>query len=416
MNAGTLIIGAGQAGAHAASALRGLSYDEPITLIGAEPWGPYHRPPLSKAFLLGHTPAESLGIRSDTYFHDHCIAVVTGEPIYEVDLHTLSARAKSGKNYNFDKLVLATGVAPVKLTTPGAMLPGVMYLGDLGDAIALRARLASSQHLVIVGGGYIGLELAASARMLGKTVTVIEVADRLLKRVAPLAIGDFFLAQHRQRGVNIRLGATLIRLLGSDDGVTAAELADGRQIQADTVVIGIGSRPQSALARQMGLSLLPSGAIDVDEFMLTSDERVLAIGDCVAAPDPSGRHVRLQVPSVQNALNQARIAAATIAGKPQANKAIPWFWSDQYDIKLQIVGHGVPHDDVVVRGNPGSQRFSVLSYRGDTLASASVINHPADFMQLKKCIEMELQIDRKLIADESTSMADIFKAHQRIPL
>lgn len=415
MNAGTLIIGAGQAGAHAASTLRGLTYDEPITLVGAEPWGPYHRPPLSKAFLLGHAPTESLGIRSDAYFHDNRIALVSGEPIYEVDLHTQSARAENGKNYSFDKLVLATGVAPMKLTIPGAVLPGVMYLGDLGDAIALRARLAYSQHLVIVGGGYIGLELAASARMLGKTVTVVEMADRLLKRVAPPAIGDFFLAQHRQRGVNVRLGATLTRFLGSDDGVTAAELSDGRQIQADAVVIGIGSRPQSALARQMGLSVLPSGAIEVDGFMQTSDERVLAIGDCVAAPDPAGRHVRLQVPSVQNALNQARIAAATIAGKPQANKAIPWFWSDQYDIKLQIVGHGVPHDDIVVRGDPDSQRFSVFSYCGDTLASASVINRPADFMQVKKCIEMGLQIDKKLIADESTSIADIFKAHQRSP-
>jgi 3-phenylpropionate/trans-cinnamate dioxygenase ferredoxin reductase subunit len=161
--------------------------------------------------------------------------------------------------------------------------------------------------------------------------------------------------------------------------------------------------------------VLPFGEIEVDEFMQTSDERVLAIGDCVAAPDPAGRHVRLQVPSIQNALNQAKIAAATIVGKPQGNKAIPWFWSDQYDIKLQIVGHGVQHDDVVVRGNPDSQRFSVFSYCGDTLASASVINRPADFMQVKKCIEMGLQIDRKLIADESTSMTDIFKAHQRSP-
>ena len=280
------------------------------------------------------------------------------------------------------------------------------------EALALET---VPKSIAVVGGGYIGLELAASARRLGKTVTVVEMADRLLKRVAPAAIGDFFLAQHRQRGVDVRLGAALTRFLGSDDGVTAAELADGRQIQADTVVIGIGSRPQSALARQIGLSVLPFGEIEVDEFMQTSDERVLAIGDCVAAPDPAGRHVRLQVPSIQNALNQAKIAAGTIVGKPQANKASPWFWSDQYDIKLQIVGHGVQHDDVVVRGNPDSQRFSVFSYSGDTLASASVINRPADFMQVKKCIEMGLQIDRKLITDETTSMADIFKAHQRSP-
>ncbi|MES2631404.1 MAG: FAD-dependent oxidoreductase [Pseudomonadota bacterium] len=415
MNTGTLIVGAGQAGAQVASALRGLGYDESITLVGAERWGPYHRPPLSKAFLLADAPTESLEIRSDTFFRDNSITLVTGEPIERVDLQGQSAVGASGKHHGFDRLVLATGVAPVKLSVPGCDLPGVMYLGGLDDAIALKARLASSERLVVVGGGYIGLELAASARVLGKAVTVLEMADRLLQRVAPPAIGEFFLDLHRQRGVDVRLGTTLARIDGDERGVSAVELSSGERIEADTVVIGVGSRPQSALARQMGLSVLPSGAIEVDEFMQTSHARVLAVGDCAAAPDPAGRHARLQIPSIQSALNQARVAAATIAAKPQASAAIPWFWSDQYDIKLQIVGHGAPHDDIVVRGDPGTHRFSVFSYCGDKLASAAVINRPADFMQVRKCIEMQLAVDRTLIADESTSMADIFKAHQRSP-
>ena len=411
MNAGTLIVGAGQAGAHVASALRALGYGEPIRMVGAEPYGPYHRPPLSKAFLLGKAPLDSLEIRSDAYFRENNISLVTGEAIQDVNLQQQSALGASGNSYPFDKLVLATGVAPIRLRVPGENLPGVMYLGSLDDAIALKSRLDSTDRLVIVGGGYIGLELAASARMLGKTVTVLEATDRLLKRVAPPAIGEFFLSVHRKRGVDVRLGATLNRMLGGPRGVTGVELADGVLLDADTVAIGIGSRPNSELAQRMGLSLLPSSAIQVDQFMQTSDPRVLAVGDCVAAPDPAGRHSLIQIPSIQNALSQARAAAATIIGKPEPPKSIPWFWSDQYDIKLQIAGHGVPHDDVVIRGDPGSERFAVFSYCGDTLGSAAVVNRPADFLQVRKGIEMRLAIDKNLIADESTSLAQLFKAH-----
>ena len=380
-------------------------------MVGAEPYGPYHRPPLSKAFLLGKAPLDSLEIRSDAYFRENNISLVTGEAIQDVNLQQQSALGASGNSYPFDKLVLATGVAPIRLRVPGKNLPGVMYLGSLDDAIALKSRLDSTDRLVIVGGGYIGLELAASARMLGKTVTVLEATDRLLKRVAPPAIGEFFLSVHRKRGVDVRLGATLTRMLGTTRGVTGVELADGVLLDADTVVIGIGSRPSSELAQRMGLSLLPSSAIQVDEFMQTSDPRVLAVGDCVAAPDPAGRHSLIQIPSIQNALSQARAAAATIIGKPEAPKSIPWFWSDQYDIKLQIAGHGVAHDDVVVRGDPDSERFAVFSYCGDTLGSAAVVNRPADFLQVRKGIEMKLAIDKNLIADDSTSLALLFKAH-----
>jgi 3-phenylpropionate/trans-cinnamate dioxygenase ferredoxin reductase subunit len=274
----------------------------------------------------------------------------------------------------------------------------------------LKSRLAAARRLVVVGGGYIGLELAASARTMGIEVTVLEAAERLLKRVAPPVVGEFLRSAHERRGVSVHLGTMLARIVGTADHVTGVELADGRHLNTDVVVIGIGSRPRTELARHIGLAMTPAGAIEVDEHMVTSDARVLAVGDCVAAPDPAGGAARMQIPSIQNALSQGAVAASTIVGKAERQRTIPWFWSDQFDIKLQIAGHGVAHDDVVMRGDPASERFAAFSYRDGRIASAAVINRPTEFMQARKCIEMNLSIDRAIIADESLSLSSLLKA------
>jgi 3-phenylpropionate/trans-cinnamate dioxygenase ferredoxin reductase component len=384
--AGVLVIGACQAGIQLACSLREHGYPGPITVVGAERHAPYQRPPLSKALLHGETTPEALALRSAAFYTDHRIDLVLGERITRIDRGAGAAHAQSGRILTFERLALAVGARPRRLAVPGADLPGVRYLRDADDALTLKHALAAAGDVLIIGGGFIGLEVAAAARKLGRRVTVALLEQRLLGRAVGTPTSGFFLDAHTRRGVRVHLGVQPVRFLG-DRRVRAVELTDGRTVPADLVVVGIGAVPRTELAGQLGLAV--DNGIVVDRHGLTSDGMTVAAGDCVACPPPVDNPAlpeRLRFESVNTAIEQARTAAATIAGRPAPYRAVPWFWSDQYDLKLQVVGLSAGHTAVVLRGDPGSEKFAVLYYARDRLIAGDFVNRPADFLAVKSAL------------------------------
>jgi 3-phenylpropionate/trans-cinnamate dioxygenase ferredoxin reductase component len=412
MKAGTLVIGASQAGLQLAVSLRDAGDTAPITLVGEEPHAPYQRPPLSKAYLQGGTELEKLWLRTPEFLATRDITLLTGEQIETVDLHssgpTGSARTASGRVLSFDRLALTVGARPRRLTVPGADLDGVMYLRTADDANALRDLQSDAASVVVVGGGFIGLEAAAVARAEGKSVAVVEAADRLIGRSVAPVVSEFYRAAHTRRGVDIRLGAQVVSLDGKQNRVCAVRLSDGTRIPADLVVVGIGVEPRTELARQLELEI--SGGIVVDRYARTSNPAVVAAGDCTVQPNPLTGQGRVRLESVQNAISQAKAAAATLAGRREPNDAVPWFWSDQFNLKLQIAGLSAGHDRYVVRGDLASEAFSVLYYRDGTLLAVDAVNAPGDYMAVRKALTQGATISAEAAADSAVTLRELIVA------
>ena len=403
---GTLVVGASQAGVQLAASLRQAGDTEPLVLLGAEQHPPYQRPPLSKAFLAGAAELPSLAFRTPAFYEQQSITLVTGERVVEL---SFPAGAPAGtaitdacRTLTFDRLALTVGARPRRLTLPGADLEGVRYLRDANDAGRLRTALAAAKTVVVIGGGFIGLEAAAVACAAGRPVTVIEAAERLVPRaVAPL-VSDFYRDAHVRRGVAVHTGAAVSELVGRAGRVTAVRLADGAELPADLVLVGIGVVPRTELAEALGLEV--DGGIVVDRHARTSDPRVVAAGDCTVAPHPLTGEGRVRLESVQNAISQAKAAAATLAGRDEPCTDVPWFWSDQFDLKLQIAGLSTGWDEVVLRGDPATERFSALYYSKGRLLAVDAVNAPADYLAVRKALGTGATIDAALAADPATPL------------
>jgi 3-phenylpropionate/trans-cinnamate dioxygenase ferredoxin reductase subunit len=407
--AGTLIVGASQAGLQLAVSLRSGGDTSPITLIGAEPHLPYQRPPLSKAFLQGTVALEQLWLRTPQVLADLGVTLISGDRIAEVALHlggpAGTARTADGRHLAFDRLALTVGARPRRLTVPGADRDGVTYLRTADDAATLRAWQSDAESVVVIGGGFIGLEAAAVARAHGKSVTVLEASDRLIGRAVAPPVSEFFRAAHVRRGVDVRLNAKVVSLGGDGRRVGTVQLADGDRIPADVVIVGIGVEPRIELARQLDLDT--AGGIVVDGHARTSNPTVVAAGDCTVQPNPLTGAGQVRLESVQNAISQAKAAAATLLGRREPNDGVPWFWSDQYDLKLQIAGLSGGHDRYVVRGDVDAESFSVLYYRGDELVAADAVNAPGDYMAVRKALGQGATIAAEAVTDPTVALRDL---------
>jgi 3-phenylpropionate/trans-cinnamate dioxygenase ferredoxin reductase subunit len=405
MNDHILIIGAGQSGMQIAVSLREEGFDGQITLVGDEPHPPYQRPPLSKAFLAGEADDASLTLRNAQFYDDHNITVVTGQRIISVERGAQGgvARSEAGREFPYTSLALTTGASPKMLDVDGAALRGVYYLRTLADAQEILQRWATAARVVVVGGGFIGLEIAAVAQKAGKTVTVLQRGDRLMGRSVSPIVSDFYVAAHHKRGTTIRLNTSLTRVIGDSGIVTGVELATGETLDADLVLVGIGVTPRSELAEAMGLATV-DGRVVVDEFAQTSAPNVVAAGDAVVFPHPSaaGSHICLE--SVQNAVDQAKVAAKTLMGVREAYQSVPWFWSDQADLKLQIAGLSHGYDHTVIRGNLDEESFSVLYYREGQLIAIDAINSVSDYMAVKRALSSGDSIPADSASDSSTPL------------
>ncbi|GAA2382348.1 FAD-dependent oxidoreductase [Streptomyces glaucosporus] len=382
-----VIVGAGQAGADTAAALRSRGFSGRIALVGEEEALPYRRPPLSKGYLGGTAEAGDLELLPLSSYGDQGIDLVLGDRAVRIDPEERSVVLDSGSRLSYDRLVLATGARPRRLPVPGAGLAGVMTLRGLADAAALREALREGGHLLVVGGGFVGLELAATARKLGLDATVVEVGPRLMARALSPGMSDHLRAEHVRQGVRILLRREVAALHGDASGhVRVAELDGGERVPADLVVFGVGVRPNVELAAAAGLEV--GGGILVDRWLRTSDPAIHAIGDCARFPSARyGRQLRLE--SVQNASDQARCAAAAICGDPEPYEAVPWFWTEQYALRLQIAGITGGHDLAVTVGDPGGGRFSVLCFREGRLLGAESVNRPADHMIVRRLLSAE---------------------------
>ena len=378
------IVGGGQAGFQAAASLREQGFVGPISIYGEEPYLPYQRPPLSKTYLKEAASADKLTFRAGAFYADKRIAVHTGARVVAIDRAARTLALASGETAGWDHLVLATGVANRRLPVDGAGLDGVVMLRGLDDAHAIRARMAAAPHLLIVGGGIIGLEVAALARGLGLAVDIVELGDRLVGRIGTAALSDTLLHYHRGLGVTVHLGASVARLDGHDGRVTAAELSDGRRIETPLVLVCIGVTANTALAEAAGLEV--RDGIVVDPQMRTSDHAIFAIGDCARFAPPHGVLPSVRLESVQNAIDQGRCAAESIAGRPRAFDALPWFWSDQGSLKLQIAGLVHGHDHAIVKADAAKGTLSVFCFAGDVLVGVECINRPADFMAARRVL------------------------------
>jgi 3-phenylpropionate/trans-cinnamate dioxygenase ferredoxin reductase subunit len=396
-----VVIGAGQAGASCVAKLRNGGFDGRITLIGAEPCPPYQRPPLSKGYLLGDMTLERLFLRPEAFYADQGIALKTDCRVTAIDPETRVLATTVGQ-IAYDELVLATGSLPRRLPAAiGGDLVGVFTVRDLADVDAMAPRFSKGAKVLIVGGGYIGLEAAAVAAKLGLEVTLVEMADRILQRVAAPETSDYFRALHEGHGVTLREGVGLERLLG-EGHVTGARLSDGTEIAADFVITGVGIEPDIALAKAAGIEI--DNGIKVDAQGRTSVPGIWAAGDCTSFPYRGGR-IRLE--SVPNAIDQAEVVAENILGAGKEYIAKPWFWSDQYDVKLQIAGLNAGYDRVVTRLGEGSASF--WYYLGETLLAVDAANDPRGYMVGKRLIEAGKSPDPALVADSQTDLKALLK-------
>jgi 3-phenylpropionate/trans-cinnamate dioxygenase ferredoxin reductase component len=395
-----VVVGAGQAGAALVAKLRALGHAGPLALVGAEPVPPYQRPPLSKGYLKGELARERLFLRPMSFYDGAGIELLTGTAVTAIDRPAREIVLSGGRRLGYDLLALTTGARPRRLPDAlGGGHGGVLLMRNLADADALAAAIAPGARALVVGGGYIGLEAAAVLREKGLEVTLIEQAPRILARVAAPATADYFRALHRSRGVEIREGAALARLTGDAGRVSGAELADGRRLAADLVLVGIGIDPETTLAEAAGLAI--ENGIRVDAHGRTSDPAIFAAGDCTSFPNAGGR-VRLE--SVPNAIDQGEAVAEAMLGADAGYVARPWFWSDQYDVKLQIAGLNAGWDRTLTRpgGRPGSQ--SVWYWQGDRLLAVDAMNDPRAYMTAKRWIEAGHSPDAAAAADPATDL------------
>lgn len=399
MNARIVVVGAGQAGAALVAKLRALGHAGPLTLVGDEPVPPYQRPPLSKAYLKGEATRERLFLRPPSFYDVERIELLTGTPASAIDRAGRAVVLADGRRLPYDRLALTTGARPRRLPADrGGDLPGVLVMRALADADALAATVRPGARALIVGGGYIGLEAAAVLAEKGLAVTLVEAAPRILARVAAPATADYFRAVHAAHGVIIREADGLDRLTG-DAAVTGAVLADGTTIAADLVLVGIGVAPDTRLAADAGLAI--DNGIAVDELGQTSDPTIFAAGD--AASFPHGG-VRVRLESVPNAIDQAEAVAAAMLGGTEPYVARPWFWSDQYDVKLQIAGLNAGWERTTVRPGARAGSQSVWYWQGGRLLSVDAMNDPRAYMTAKRWIEAGHSPDPAAIADPASDL------------
>ena len=398
MSKRVVIAGAGHAAGQLVTSLRQHKFEGQIVLVGDEPYLPYQRPPLSKKFLAGEMPAERLYVKPASFYEDANVELHLDTRVTAIDPATKQLETDANEPVAYDRLVLALGSRVRQLPIEGAALSGVHYLRSIADVEGIRGGLEPGHRLVVIGAGYIGLEVAAVARQAGLEVTVIEMADRVMSRVVSPEISDFYQIQHTEQGVRFRLSTGVDALTGKKR-VKSVTTSNGEDIPADLVVIGIGIVPNTQLAADAGLPV--DNGIIVDDHCRTEDPDIFAVGDCTIHPNAIyGRQLRLE--SVHNALEQAKTAAANICGKDTAYSQVPWFWSDQYDLKLQIAGLSEGYDDVAIRGNPAERSFSCLYLRDGRLIACDAINAPRDFVQSKQLIA-----DQALIAVEELANPDV---------
>lgn len=381
-----LIIGASHAGAQLAMSVRKEGWEGEITVLGDENVMPYHRPPLSKALLVGEKTADQIDIMKEKVYEKANITFTLGVRVDAIDRDNKQITLTNGESHSYDKLGLCTGARVRYLDIPGGKLKGVHYIRTLADAQAMQAEVKEGNKAVIVGGGYIGLETAASLRKLGMEVTVLEMMGRVLERVTAPELSTYYATLHGSHGVNIITDAQALELHGGDR-VEKVICNNGLTLDADLVIIGIGVIPNTELAAEAGLTV--GNGVEVNEFAQTSDPDIVAAGDCTYHPNNLlGFSLRLE--SVPNAMEQAKTAGATICGNEKAYHALPWFWSDQYDVKLQIAGFNLGYDHVIIRGNPDDNKFVGWYMKGDTILAADCINSPKEFMIAKKLVAQKV--------------------------
>lgn len=400
-----VIVGAGQAAAQAIDTLRRRGYSGSIVLTGEEPVPPYQRPPLSKKYLAGTFERSRLVIRPESYYAEHGVEVHFGCCIQEIDRRSQRIRADDGSTFAYDALLIATGSRPRALTLSGARLLGVHYLRTIRDGDRLRQEFQPGRRLVVIGGGYIGLEVAATAVECGLGVTVLEMAERTMKRVVCQQISDFYEAEHACHGVRIVCN-TQVRAINGDAAsghVRSVTCADGSEHLADLVLISVGVSAEDRLATEAELEC--ANGIVVDAECRTSDPKILAAGDCTNhVSQRYGRRVRLE--SVDNAFDQGTTAALAMLGAPVVHDKVPWFWSDQYDLKLVIVGLSDGHDATIVRGDPATRSFSVCYLRDRELIAIDTVNAPKDQMAARKLVAARVTPHLEKLADATCSLKD----------
>jgi 3-phenylpropionate/trans-cinnamate dioxygenase ferredoxin reductase subunit len=399
-----VILGAGHAGGTLAALLRQYKHEGEIVMIGDEPIAPYQRPPLSKAWLKGEADAESLALRPVHYYGDNNIEFMPSTKAVSLNRGAKTVTLDNGEVVSYDILVIATGARAMALPVPGADLKGVLSLRTAADAEELKNALQPGKRMAIIGGGYIGLEAAASARALGAEAVVVEREPRLLARSAYHVLSDFLKAYHEARGVTFELAASAASFEGEDGKVTGVKLTDGRVIACDIALVGIGAAPNDELARDSGIECERGIVVDLDAR--TSDPSVFSIGDVTHRPMPL--YDRMFRPeSVPSALEQAKQAACAIVGRPRPAGEAPWNWSDQYDLKLQIAGVPFEVDNVLVRGEPSSGAFAVFHLKGDLIQAVEAINAPAEFLMGRNLILSRKPVDPAKLADLSVSMKEV---------
>lgn len=395
-----LILGAGHAGGAAAAALRQFGHDGPILLVGEEPQLPYQRPPLSKAWLKGEARPEDLFLRPESFYAEQGIEVRLGARAEAIDAAGRTVTFADGTTEPYDVLILATGSVSRALPLPGADLPGVLALRSMAEAEALKARLTPGARLVVIGGGFVGLEAAASARALGCEAVVLERAPRLLSRVASEPVSTLLAARHRAGGVAVHTDIEIVAIAADGDRLRVVH-AGGTEA-GEVVLVGVGADACDALARSARLAC--DGGVVVDDQARTSDPAIFAIGDCTRRPVPALGDGLFRLESVPNALEQARQAAAAITGRAAPPAEVPWFWSDQYDLKLQMAGLPTGADWVVQRGDPAAGPLAVFHLKGDRLVCVEAINAPAEFMGGRQLIARATPVDAAKLADPAVSM------------
>lgn len=405
MSGRLVIAGAGHAAGQVIATLRQKKFPGDIILIGEEPWLPYQRPPLSKKFLAGELPAERLYVKPPAFYDEPPITVMLGTRIESLDRGAKVVVLGDGTSVPYDTLILAVGSRVRRLPTmPGSDLEGIHYLRTVHDVRAIQRDFADARNLAIVGAGYIGLEVAAVAAGLGLNVTVIEMQDRVMKRVVAPQVSEFYEREHRSRGVNLMLDTGIESFRGGTrvDGVV---LSGGKaSVPADLVVAGIGIVPNTELAAAAGLEV--ADGIVVDDRCRTEDPDIYAVGDCTLHPNRLiGRKVRLE--SVQNALEQARTAAANVCGEDARYAEVPWFWSDQYDLKLQIAGLSQGYDCAILRGDPDGRSFSCVYLANERIIALDAVNKPKDFLQAKKLIADGKTMKLNMLSDTRTDLKDL---------
>lgn len=397
-----VIAGAGHAAGQLVASLKQQKFAGQIVLVGDEPHLPYQRPPLSKKFLSGDLALERLFVKPASFYDDSQIELRLETLITEVDRDNKTLKTDSG-DITYDRLILALGSRVRRLDIEGVDLDGVHYLRNISDVNEIRAELQNRKNAVIIGAGYIGLEVAAVIRQAGLDVTVVEMADRVMSRVVSPETSDFYQIEHTNQGVKLRLGTDVTAFRG-DGRVNSVETADGDLIPADFVVVGVGIIPNTELAADAGLAV--DNGIVVDDRCQTSDPDIYAVGDCTSHPNSIyDRQLRLE--SVHNALEQAKTAVNNICGKKTHYSQVPWFWSDQYDLKLQIVGLSTGYDDVVIRGNPADRSFACLYLKDSKLIATDAVNSPKEFVHSKALIAAQKVVDRDKLADTELLLKEL---------